>query len=430
MVVSRRAGISGNIAYKAPCRVATTANITLSGEQTIDGVAVVDGDRVLVKNQTDTTQNGIYVCSTGDWSRATDFNGAESFRSGTQVFVTSGSVNAEVTYYCTVSTNPPSIGTSTITWTGSELFTGVSYQPIDATLTALAGLNSTAGLVVQTAADTFTKRTLTGPAAGVTVTYGDGVSGNPTINLVNDLSALEGLSSTGIPYRTGTDAWSIGAGVTNLASTTASRIFGTDVSGNSGLISVGTGLSLSSGTLSNTVTTSIGKSTIALPAGAFYPASENGCTGLQLLAVGTNKINVKYLSFANNATQYAWSWLPLPKSYEAASTLTARFIWAHPAGASAFAAKWQIEMLSYSSADAMDIPLGTAVTVTATGGVANSLYISSETGAITPGNSAGKRDWLAVRIARLGADAADTLTADAYLIGVELYYTSDAATDD
>lgn len=83
-------GLSSSVAIKGPCKVATTANVTLLGEQTIDGVAVVTDDRVLVKNQTTASDNGIYVVDTGNWRRSKDFNKTKDVKTGTLVNVTSG----------------------------------------------------------------------------------------------------------------------------------------------------------------------------------------------------------------------------------------------------------------------------------------------------------------------------------------------------
>jgi hypothetical protein len=67
---------------------------------------------------------------------------------------------------------------------------GSAMQPLDATLTALAAYN-TNGILTQTAADTFTGRTLTGTANEITVTNGDGVSGNPTFSLPTGIDATK-----------------------------------------------------------------------------------------------------------------------------------------------------------------------------------------------------------------------------------------------
>lgn len=83
---------------------------------------------------------------------------------------------------------------------------GVTVQAYDADLASIAG-NATGGFLTRTAANTYTARTLTGPAAGIAVSNGDGVSGNPTLALANDLSALEGLASTGFAVRSASDTW-------------------------------------------------------------------------------------------------------------------------------------------------------------------------------------------------------------------------------
>lgn len=70
----------------------------------------------------------------------------------------------------------------------------------------IAGFAST-GILARTAAGTYGFRTLTAPAAGISVSNGNGVAGNPTLALANDLAALEGLSSTGFAARTTTDTW-------------------------------------------------------------------------------------------------------------------------------------------------------------------------------------------------------------------------------
>jgi len=109
---------------------------------------------------------------------------------------------------------------------------GTDVQAFDSDLAALAA-NAGTGLWSITGAGTGSVRTITAPAAGITVSNGGGVAGNPTLALANDLAALEGLASTGIARRTGTDAWSVGSSValSELATQAAFTFVGNNTSG-------------------------------------------------------------------------------------------------------------------------------------------------------------------------------------------------------
>jgi hypothetical protein len=113
-VQTQLSNAAAGIDAKASVRVATTANITLSGTQTIDGVAVIAGDRVLVKNQTTTTQNGVYIVAAGAWTRATDADATGELTPGAFWYVEEGSANLK-TQWRIENTGTITLGSTAIT---------------------------------------------------------------------------------------------------------------------------------------------------------------------------------------------------------------------------------------------------------------------------------------------------------------------------
>jgi phage-related tail fiber protein len=106
--------LAQGIDAKASVVAATTANITLSGAQTIDGISIVAGDRVLVKDQSTASNNGIYLCATGSWTRTTDADTyAELVAAFT--FVEKGTTNADSGFICTIDAGG-TLGSTSITW--------------------------------------------------------------------------------------------------------------------------------------------------------------------------------------------------------------------------------------------------------------------------------------------------------------------------
>jgi hypothetical protein len=116
----RRYGVAEGLAWKAPVRAATiTVNLTLSGEQTVDTVALIDGDRVLAGGQTVAADRGIYIVSTGAWSRAPDCDGARDLMQGTCVIASGGST-AGLAYQLTT-TGTIIVGTTSLTFAALPL---------------------------------------------------------------------------------------------------------------------------------------------------------------------------------------------------------------------------------------------------------------------------------------------------------------------
>lgn len=107
--------LAAGLNFKEACRVATTANLTLSGAQTIDGVSVIAGDRVLVKNQSTGANNGIYVCAAGAWTRSTDADISSEVRAGLLVYVNEGTANGDKSFVLTTD-NPITLGSTSLTF--------------------------------------------------------------------------------------------------------------------------------------------------------------------------------------------------------------------------------------------------------------------------------------------------------------------------
>lgn len=112
-------GLTTSVAVKAPCKAVSTASLTLSGEQTVGSVACVTGDRVLYALTGGSVSNGIWVVSTGAWTRAKDFDGNRDVVEGTQVLVI-GAGDAATVYRVTTA-DPITIGTTAIEFTEGGL---------------------------------------------------------------------------------------------------------------------------------------------------------------------------------------------------------------------------------------------------------------------------------------------------------------------
>lgn len=204
---------------KQSVRAATTANITLSGTQTIDGVSLIAGNRVLVKNQTTGSQNGIYVVGASTWSRATDADADAEVNPGMFVFVEEGTSQADSGWVLT-NDGTVTVGTTALTF---AQFSGAGQ------ITAGDGLTKSGNTL--NVVGTSNRISVTADAVDIASTYvgqtsittlgtiATGTWNGTTIAVANGGSGATSL--TGYLKGNGTSAF-----------TASSTIPGTDISGN------------------------------------------------------------------------------------------------------------------------------------------------------------------------------------------------------
>jgi len=256
--------VATGLSPKAPVLVATTANITLSGEQTIDGVTT-SSSRVLVKNQGTSSQNGIYVSSSGAWSRASDANTWNSLVSAF-VFVETGNTQADTGWVCTVDPGG-TLGVTAVTWVQ---FSGAG------TYAAGTGL------------------TLTGNTFSITntaVSAGSYTIGNFTVNAQGQLTAASSAATTG----SGSVVLATSPTLVTPNLGTPSALVGTNITGTAAGLSIGgnaatattatnaTNVGISAGAATTNyltfVTATSGNNPLLINSSLTYNSSTNAITG-------------------------------------------------------------------------------------------------------------------------------------------------------
>ena len=419
---------------------ATTINTATGQFSTTVNTALVTTSRLYAGNSTvNATINATDIYVTGN-VRATDrlLIGANVTVNATHFSVGNATVNAIINSSAVVTDGATlrsavSIGNSTVNVFTNSISMTLGVTVVNTTtvyvgnstvnaivnssvllIGAAARVNSTAFSIGSTTVNSDAVTSTSVNATGVTATS-DVTIGNSSINVA--ITKAGGVSVNG------------GAAVVN--STTVK--VGTNVYANQSHLFVGNStvnVVINSSTIyisGSSVAQVSKKNTVWVPAGAMVGRTTSGAAE-GLLETTTNKVMVKTLDFDATTQEFAQFTVRMPKSWNL-GTVTFSPVWAHPSTSTNFGVAWALQAVSLGDGSALDTAFGTEQVITDTGGTTDTAYHGNESSAITIAGSLAAKDLVMFQIKRVPSNESDNLAVDARLIGVHVYYTTNAIDD-
>tara|TARA_A100001035_G_scaffold278897_1_gene278854 strand:+ start:890 stop:2278 length:1389 start_codon:yes stop_codon:yes gene_type:complete len=316
------------------------------------------------------------------------------------------------------------------------------------------------GDVTLTGTQTLTNKTLTSPKIGTSIldtngnqlalltatssavnefTIANAATGNdPTLSATGDDSNIDIAIK---PKGTGETVFGTGAAAATLTTSGAyDLVLDTNSGTNSGTITItdgangniviapnGTGVAQAVDGGDNTAAIKIaGKESIWVPAVAMYPNTTNGCADLAQVEL-SNGPEIKTLDFDKDSDENAQFAVAFPKSWNEGTITFQAFFTADSTNTGTVS--WVLAGVACADNDSINTAFGTGVAPTAKAhsGTANDLDVTAESGAVTIAGSPSTDEEVYFQITR--DVSADSLTADAKLLGVKLFFTTDAAND-
>ena len=260
-----------------------------------------------------------------------------------------------------------------------------------------------AGTVTLTGTQTLTNKTLTSPKIGTNILD---TNGNELINLTATSSAVNEITLANAA--TGNAPTITAAGETNVSLNLVPKGTGT-LQGNGSALKIA------------------GKETIWIPAAAMYGPTTNPADAEQVETTATRP-DMKVFDFDASTKQYVQFTIAMPKSWNE-GTLTYQVYWA-PSTTNTGNAIFGLQGVACADGDTIDVAYGTAIEVTDAGiGTVEDQQITAESSAMTVAGSPAAGEQSYFQLYRDAADGSDTFTGECRVLGIKLFFTTDAAND-